>query len=172
MAKTYIYAEFGCDAGLCLRFLVVPAAKWVACFDGSAPTGTRSSERLKVLPATVRQVASGQVRLPHESYDVMLLGNVLDHVRNHAQVIAALAALLRPGGRMLVVTRPPAISHPLFAAAQELFARRQLDPARITEAMRAAGLWPAESTVRAILEPDGLPAPSAVTAATGRGDAP
>ena len=56
-----------------------------------------------------------------------------------AAVITGLAGLLRPGGRMLVVMLPPTISYPLFAAALELFAARQPDPAGIAEADARGG---------------------------------
>jgi SAM-dependent methyltransferase len=75
-----------------------------------------------------------------ERFDAMLLKEVLHHVAGPAQVIAGLARLLRPGGRMLVVMLPRTIGYPLFAAALAEFERHQPDPAHVAAAMEAAGL--------------------------------
>jgi len=70
----------------------------------------------------------------------MLLKEMLHHVDDRPAVIAGLARLLRPGGRMLIVMLPKQISYPLFAAALELFIRQQPDPADVADEMRGAGL--------------------------------
>ena len=143
LAGTDIAAEFGGGPGL-LAYCLHRHATAMACVDQAAPARAkrRTDGRLTWFRASVTEVASGQARLPHDSYDVMLLRHVLDEITDPAEVIAGLAALLRPGGRMLVVTRPPAIAYPLFAGALELFARLQPDPAGIAAAMAAAGLEP------------------------------
>ena len=70
------------------------------------------------------------VRRPYERLDAVLLKESLHHVRDRAAVIAGLARLLRPGGRMLVVMLPKRIAYPLFADALELFEQRQPEPTR------------------------------------------
>jgi ubiquinone/menaquinone biosynthesis C-methylase UbiE len=90
--------------------------------------------------ASAEDLASGRTALAHASYDALLLKEILHHVADRAGVIAGLARLLRPGGRMLVVMLPTQISYPLFAAALKLFTDQQPDPAEVAYLMRSAGL--------------------------------
>ena len=76
----------------------------------------------------------------YDHVDAILIKEALHHVRNREAVVAGLARLLAPGGRLLVVTLPTTISYPLFRRALEVFAERQPDPADIAGAMQAAGL--------------------------------
>lgn len=139
--STDIVADIGCGTGLYARGIAGHASA-VVCVDQSEPMLARvpSDERMVPVIAGVEDVAAGRVRLPHERYDAMLLKEVLHHVADRAGVIAGLARLLRPGGRMLVVMLPPTVGYPLFDAALEVFARQQPDPAGIAEDMRASGL--------------------------------
>lgn len=136
-----IVADIGCGTGLYARGLAGCGAV-VVCVDASAPMLAQlpGDERLIPVHANAEDVALGRAGLPYGGFDAMLLKEVLHHVAGRAEVIAGLARLLRPGGRMLVVMLPTVISYPLFAAALELFARRQPDPAEIAGQMRAAGL--------------------------------
>jgi SAM-dependent methyltransferase len=103
-------------------------------------TQVPAGERLITVAAPVEEVAAGRRGLPYERFDAMLLKEMLHHVQDRAAVIAGLARLVRPGGRMLVVMLPKRISYPLFADAPELFERRQPDPVGVADEMRAAGL--------------------------------
>jgi len=100
----------------------------------------RTSGALVPVQASAEDVASGRVRLPYDHVDAILIKEALHHVRDREAVVAGLARLLAPGGRLLVVTLPTVISYPLFRRALEVFAERQPDPAGIAGAMRAAGL--------------------------------
>src|SRR6266568_3378585 len=138
-----LVADIGCGTGLFARGLA-PHAEAVVCADPSAPMLAQvpASKRLITVNASAQDLASGRAVLPHGGYDAMLLKEVLHHVGDRAAVIAGLARLLRPGGRMLVVMLPTRISYPLFAAALDLFAAQQPDPADVGDHMRAAGLRP------------------------------
>lgn len=139
-----LVADIGCDTGLYARMLAKHAAA-VVCAEPSAPMLAQAPANDKLIPVTASagDLASGRVGLPHGGYDAILLKEVLQHVGDPAAVIAGLARLLRPGGRMLVVMLPTQISYPLFAAARELFTARQPDPAVIAGNVRTAGLYSA-----------------------------
>jgi 2-polyprenyl-3-methyl-5-hydroxy-6-metoxy-1,4-benzoquinol methylase len=133
--------DIGCGTGLYARELALDAAH-VVCADSSAPMLAQLPHdgRLTAVKASAEDLASGRVRLPADRFDAMLLKEVVHHVGDQGSVIGGLARLLKPGGRMLVVMLPATISYPLFAAALELFARQQPDPADIAAQMQAAGL--------------------------------
>lgn len=138
-----LVADIGCGTGLYARGLAQHAAA-VVCAEPSAPMLAQVPAGDKLIPiaASAEDLAGGRTGLPHDGCDAILLKEVLHHVGDRAAVIAGLARLLRPGGRMLVVMLPTQISYPLFAAALELFAARQPDPAVIAGNMRSAGLEP------------------------------
>jgi SAM-dependent methyltransferase len=136
-----LVADVGCGTGLFSRGLA-PHAAAVVCAEPSAPMLSQmpADERLIPVAASAEDLAEGRVVLPHDGYDAILLKEMLHHVGDRAAVIAGLARLLRPGGRMLVVMLPPQVSYPLFAAALELFTDQQPDPADVAGIMRGAGL--------------------------------
>ncbi len=136
-----VAADIGCGTGLYARGLA-EHAQTVICVDASQAMLDQipASERLIPVNAAVEDVSAGRVALPHARYDAMLLKEVLHHVGDPASVIAGLARMLKPGGRLLVVMLPTRISYPLFAAALKRFTEGQPDPARMAESMRAAGL--------------------------------
>ena len=136
-----LVADIGCGTGLYARRLA-EYAQAVVCAEPSAPMLAQvpRDDRLIPVTASAEDLASGGVGLPHGSYDAILLKEVLHHVDDRAGVVAGLAGLLRPGGRMLVVMLPTEISYPLFAAALEAFTDQQPDPAEIARDMRDAGL--------------------------------
>lgn len=110
---TDIVADIGCGTGLYSRGLAEHAAA-VACVDQSEPMLARipGDERLIAVAASVEDVADGRAKLPYQQFDAMLFKEVLHHVGDRAAVIAGLARLLRPGGRMLVVMLPATITYP------------------------------------------------------------
>lgn len=134
-------ADIGCGTGLFARALARYAAE-VTCVEPSAPMLARlpHDDRLIPVGASVEDLASGRVVLPHGRYDAMLLKEMVHHVDDPASVITGLTRLLRTGGWMLVVMLPTQISYPLFADALRLFTSLQPDPADIAEHMQNAGL--------------------------------
>ena len=141
IADDDVIADIGCGTGLFARGLG-QHARAVVCAEPSAAMLAQvpASERLIPVGASAEDLASGRTALPHASYDALLLKESLHHVEDRAAVIAGLARLLRPGGRMLVVMLPTQISYPLFAAALRLFTDQQPDPAEVADLMRRAGL--------------------------------
>ena len=139
-ARAFDEAHLGVG-GLYARELTASASA-VVCVDQSAAMLAQlpAGKKLIAVTAGAAEVASGRVRLPYRAFDALLLKEVLHHVGDRAAVIAGLAGLLGPGGRMLVVMLPARIGYPLFAAALDLFTRLQPDPAGVAEQMRAAGL--------------------------------
>ena len=134
--------DLGCGTGIFSRALATRARE-VACVDPSPKMLAQLPQTggaLVPIQAAAEDVASGKVRLPYDHVDVFLIKEALHHVRNREAVVAGLARLLAPGGRMLVVTLPTMISYPLFRRALEVFAERQPDPADIAGAVQAAGL--------------------------------
>jgi SAM-dependent methyltransferase len=136
-----LVADIGCGTGLYSRGLAKHAAA-VVCAEPSAGMLAQVPgwDRLIPVAASAEDLAFGRVALPHEGFDAMLLKEVLHHVDDRAGVICGLARLLKPGGRMLVAMLPTRITYPLFAAALQVFAEHQPDPAGIAAGMRDAGL--------------------------------
>jgi ubiquinone/menaquinone biosynthesis C-methylase UbiE len=136
--------DVGAGTGLFLRALGehVSSELPVVCVDPSRPMLDRQPDdpRLTPLQATAEQVASGEVRLPYDEVDAVLVKEVIHHVPDIAATIGGLADLLAPAARFLVVSLPPRLDYPLFTAALERFAKRQPEPESIAESMREAGL--------------------------------
>lgn len=141
LTGTDIVADIGCGTGLYARGLAEQASA-VVCIDQSGPMLAELPRDERLIPAlaSVEDVACGRVSLPYQSFDAMLLKEVIHHVADRAAVIGGLARLLRHGGRLLVVMLPTVITYPLFDDALDLFTRRQPDPAGISDDMRSAGL--------------------------------
>lgn len=136
-----VAADIGCGTGLYSRGLA-DHAQTVVCVDASQAMLDQlpASEQLIPVNAPVEDVAAGRAALPHQRFDAMLLKEVLHHVDDPGAVIAGLARMLKPGGRMLVAMLPTRISYPLFTEALRRFSEGQPDPVTMADAMRAAGL--------------------------------
>jgi ubiquinone/menaquinone biosynthesis C-methylase UbiE len=134
--------DLGCGTGI-FSTALTGQAREVVCVDPSPgmlaqlPT---TSGALVPVHASAEQVASRAVRLPYDYVDAILIKEALHHVQHRETVIAGLARLLAPGGRVLVVTLPTVITYPLFRRALEVFTEHQPDPADVAAAMRGAGL--------------------------------
>lgn len=77
-----------------------------------------------------------------EQFDRVLLKEVVHHVPegDHGALFAGLAARLRPGGRVLVVTRPQEVGYPLWGAARAVWRANQPGEAQLLAALQGAGL--------------------------------
>jgi precorrin-6B methylase 2 len=134
-ARDGVWADLGAGRGAftaALRALLGPAATIHAVDrDGAA---VRQLARMAAAPgaAVVPQQADFTMPLQLPPLDGMLMANALHFVRNQREVLAALVAYLRPGGRVLLVEydleRPTSwVPFPV-------------PPARFTELAMAAGL--------------------------------
>jgi ubiquinone/menaquinone biosynthesis C-methylase UbiE len=133
--------DVGSGTGLYARGLAEQAGV-VVCADLSAAMLEQlpADERLIPLVAGAEELTDGEIRLPHDGYDAILLKEVIHHVAHPPQVLDGMSRLLRPGGRILVAMLPSEIDYPLFDAALELFRERQPAPEDIADALSRAGL--------------------------------
>jgi hypothetical protein len=99
-----------------------------------------NSQALTPVQASAEAVVSGEVALPYDQLDAILVKEAIHHVGDLFGTLDGLARMLAPGGRLLVVMLPTRIDYPLFSAALELFEELQPDPHDVTTAMRASGL--------------------------------
>lgn len=137
-----LVVDLGCGTGIFSRALATQARE-VVCADPSASMLAqlpKAGRALVPVQASAEDVASGRAGLPGGHIDAILIKEALHHVRGRETVIAGLARLLAPGGRILVVTLPTVVSYPLFRRALEVFAEHQPAPEDIAGAMQAAGL--------------------------------
>jgi hypothetical protein len=100
---------------------------------------------LRALCASAEQLAAGTVGrdvIPAGAIDVLIVKEAVHHIpqSNRASVLAGLAGLLAPGGRLLVVMLPTTLEYPLFDAALRRFEELQPDPRGIEAHLGAAGL--------------------------------
>jgi ubiquinone/menaquinone biosynthesis C-methylase UbiE len=134
-------ADIGCGTGL-YSIALAEHADQVLCIDPSAGMLEQLPKNNAIVPmqASAESIASGDVRLPCDRLDVILVKEAIHHVHDRSAVLSGLARTLAPGGRLLVVMLPTRIEYPLFRAALDLFEELQPDPDEVGAAMRAAGL--------------------------------
>lgn len=134
-------ADIGCGTGLFTKGLAERAGR-VLCVDPSPAMLQQlpADERFIAVEASAESIASGQIQLPSERLDAILVKEAIHHVANPAEVLAGLAALLAPGGRVLVVMLPIRIEYPLFAEALRVFEENQPDPVDVRNDLERAGL--------------------------------
>src|SRR5512146_685228 len=97
-------------------------------------------ERAGLKPCSVRQADLYDLPLGNDSFDVVILHQVLHFLDDGARAIREAARVLRPGGRLLVVDFAPHEQEFL----REQFAHRRLGfaPETITQWIAASGLEP------------------------------
>lgn len=89
---------------------------------------------------SLMQHVTKEVRLPYDQVDAIVIKETIHHLADITKTLAGLAERLAPGGRLLVVTLPPRLEYPLFAAALDRFAENQPEPEDIASAMRDVDL--------------------------------
>ncbi|MEI7806265.1 MAG: metalloregulator ArsR/SmtB family transcription factor [Hyphomicrobiales bacterium] len=106
-------------------------------------------ERAKLKNCSVRQGDIYDLALPKNSFDVVIIHQVLHFLDDGARAIREAAHVLRPGGRLLVVDFAPHEQEFL----REKYAHRRLGfaPEAVTQWMEAAGL---EQTMHKSLPPE------------------
>lgn len=138
-----VVADIGCGTGLFASRLTAHGPV-VLCVDASAKMLANLPDQPRLIPvlASAEEVASGTVALPYQAFDAILIKDVIHHIplATRDAVIAGLARMLAPGGRLLVVTLPRRLDYPLFPAALDAFERHQPHPDEIADQLREAGL--------------------------------
>lgn len=122
-------ADVGSGTGLYTRCLAERAERAVRV-DPSVrmleqlPTG----DGYVPVRASIEELVSGQVALPYDRFDAVLLKESLHHAGDRGAALEWLAELLAPGGRLLIVMLPPTIDYPLFDAALQRYERHPTHP--------------------------------------------
>ncbi len=137
-------ADIGAGTGLFLSHLAehVTSDTPIVCVDPfqAMLDQVPKDPRLRTIRATAEEVADGRAALPYEEVDAIVIKETIHHVQDIPGTLRGLAGLLRPGGRLLVVTLPPRLEYPLFQAALDRFAAHQPEPEDLVTSLRAAGL--------------------------------
>jgi ubiquinone/menaquinone biosynthesis C-methylase UbiE len=133
--------DVGCGTGLYACRLAERTGS-VVCVDPSARMLEQIPDdpRLLAVQASAEDLVVGSLLLPVNQFQAILVKEAIHHVTDRPVVIAQLARLLTPGGRLLVVMLPTKIGYPLFQAAHDRFTELQPDPEAIATAMADAGL--------------------------------
>lgn len=134
-------ADIGCGTGLYARHLAGQAGS-VVCVDPSAAMLAQLPADASLMPvlASLEDLARGAVVLPYGAFDAVLAKEVLHHAEDNGAAMRALADLVRPGGRLLLVLLTPVLDYPLFTAALQRYARRPADPADLAWQLGHLGL--------------------------------
>jgi len=84
--------------------------------------------------------SSKSQKIEDPAFDRVLLKEVAHHLDDRVNLFAGLRRHLRPGGRMLIVTRPKKdIDYPFFKAAKDVWIAHQPDPQEYVTEMLLAG---------------------------------
>jgi glycosyltransferase involved in cell wall biosynthesis len=131
--------EVGCGVGSFTRFLtnrehVVATDSNERCLEAMR-SGFRRFDNVEVRRLDWEEGAVGELR--RERFDTVLCLNVLEHIENDTGALATFAALLEPGGRL--VLRVPAMPRLYGAIDRALGHLRRYDAAELTTKLRAAG---------------------------------
>lgn len=135
-------ADIGCGSGLYARSMA-EHARTVVCVDPSAKMLAKLPTSPSFVPvrASIEDLVTGSVQLPHAGrLDGVLAKDVIHHARDVPTALRALAALLAPGGRLVIVTWPLRIDYPLFDKAVELHEQAYIDPEDMRRVLAACGL--------------------------------
>ncbi|UGY91885.1 class I SAM-dependent methyltransferase [Streptomyces gobiensis] len=137
-------ADIGAGTGLFLRRLLPYATEQtpVVCVDPSAAMLARLPQdpRLHPVQATAEELAAGQVELPCDTVDALVIKEAVHHFTDLDHTLVGLADQLSADGRVLIVTLPPQLKYPLFQTALDRFAAGQPEPESVAAALRKAGL--------------------------------
>lgn len=139
-----LIADIGAGTGLFLQHLAehVTADNPIVCVDPFQPMLDQVPDdpRLSTMRASGEEIADGRVALPYDRVDAIVIKETIHHVQDIPGTLRGLAELLRPGGRLLIVTLPPRLEYPIFQAALDRFAAYQPEPDDLVRYMQAAGL--------------------------------
>jgi ubiquinone/menaquinone biosynthesis C-methylase UbiE len=130
--------DAGCGNGRYTRFLLREAASdaSITVFDYSQQMLLRARARLRTMRVT--QVAADLGRLPYadECFDGAVCGWVLEHLPNPEPGLRQLARVLRPGGKLLLLTTEDTLTG---ALCSRLWHCRTYNRARLRGVAEACG---------------------------------
>jgi ubiquinone/menaquinone biosynthesis C-methylase UbiE len=134
-------ADIGCGTGLYARGLA-DLTDEVVCIDPSAKMLDQLPEDDAYIPVhgSAEDLVAGDVRLPCEEFDAILVKEAIHHAKDRRSVLNGLAGLLTQGGRLLVVMLPTRIHYPLFDRALAIFDKHQPDPRDVASALENSGV--------------------------------
>jgi SAM-dependent methyltransferase len=134
-------ADIGCGTGLYARGLAERAGR-VVCVDPSAAMLAQLPAAGVYVPvrASIEEMASGAVALPHDRFDAVLVKEALHHAADRLAALEWLAALIAPGGRLLIAMLPPTLDYPLFEAALQRYQRHPSEPCDVAGVLTGLGL--------------------------------
>ena len=141
-------------------------------------------DRAGLRHCSVRHGDIYDLALPRDSFDVVLIHQVLHFLDDGGRAIAEAARVLRPGGRLLVIDfaphdleflrdehahrrlgfAPETVSQWLKAPGLDVVLQQTLAPEPVSEGKIAVSLWLGRDTRRAIAEPSVADAPAAAAA--------
>ena len=141
-------------------------------------------DRAGLRHCSVRHGDIYDLALPRDSFDVVLIHQVLHFLDDGGRAIAEAARVLRPGGRLLVTDfaphdleflrdehahrrlgfAPETVSQWLKAPGLDVVLQQTLAPEPVSEGKIAVSLWLGRDTRRAIAEPSVADAPAAAAA--------
>jgi 2-polyprenyl-3-methyl-5-hydroxy-6-metoxy-1,4-benzoquinol methylase len=100
--------EIGCGAGKTSAYALAQG-KCGWCCGVELCEGPAAEARTALSQVIVGDVEEIRLELPSVSFDVLLMSEVLEHLRNPGEVLARLRGLLRPGA--LVIAGSPNVCH-------------------------------------------------------------
>lgn len=139
-----VTADIGCGTGLFSHEIasITRPRHPLQCVDPSAAMLSRLDTSAGLLPvhASAEDLAERRVCLPHAPLNAAWVKEAVHHLTDPATTLAGIAALLAPGGRLLIVMLPATIDYPLFDEALNRYEALQPDPAGIARHLSDAGL--------------------------------
>lgn len=119
--------EAGCGSGN-LGFSVAPTASAVTLIDFASPAVEfcrRLREERRLENVTVRECALDDMNFPDNSFDKIILADVIEHLEEPNRTLSAFHRFLKPGGALFVTTPN---YHSLWPAVEWIIDRFQLTP--------------------------------------------
>lgn len=139
--------DLGCGTGRCLRRIAGPKLQLVG-LDLSRAMLARAKKTMATLsPVTFVQASIEQLPFTSCSFDRVVVGLVLDHIQDLRSFFQETAAVLRPGGRLIVSAVHPDMQYLTGSAVRFIAGGRDFATPgtvhavdSITGAARSAGL--------------------------------
>jgi ubiquinone/menaquinone biosynthesis C-methylase UbiE len=116
------------------------ADKWYGLDPSPEMLSQAQVAESRLVCATAESYAAGAVVGIPEKVDVVTVKGTIQHIHDPRKFLVDIAQLLKPGGRIAVISQPPETEQPLFSLAKEAFKRDQMCPERVKDAIENAEL--------------------------------